>query len=87
VVYNEVEPGVVDVTANLQYLQETAKGTGFVIDAAAGLVLTNNHVIDGRVIGRPRPDRPAGIPRRAHGGQQRSRLHTAVVTLTAGPAG
>jgi S1-C subfamily serine protease len=46
-VYNEVEPGVVDVTANLQYLQETAKGTGFVIDAAAGLVLTNNHVIDG----------------------------------------
>jgi S1-C subfamily serine protease len=46
-VYNQVEPGVVDVTANLQYLQETAKGTGFVIDAAAGLVLTNNHVIDG----------------------------------------
>ncbi len=46
-VYDEVEPGVVDVTANLQYLQETAKGTGFVIDAAAGLVLTNNHVIDG----------------------------------------
>ena len=47
VVYDEVEPGVVDVTANLQYLQEAAKGTGFVIDAAAGLVLTNNHVIDG----------------------------------------
>jgi S1-C subfamily serine protease len=46
-VYDEVEPGIVDVTANLQYLQETAKGTGFVIDAAAGLVLTNNHVIDG----------------------------------------
>lgn len=45
-VYKQVEPGVVDVTANLQYLQETAKGTGFVIDAAAGLVLTNNHVID-----------------------------------------
>jgi S1-C subfamily serine protease len=45
-VYHEVEPGVVDVTANLQYLQETAKGTGFVIDAAAGLILTNNHVID-----------------------------------------
>ena len=36
-----------DVTANLRYLQETAKGTGFVIDAAAGLILTNNHVIDG----------------------------------------
>lgn len=46
-VYDEVEPGIVDVTANLTYLQETAKGTGFVIDAAAGLVLTNNHVIDG----------------------------------------
>jgi S1-C subfamily serine protease len=46
-VYNEVEPGIVDVTANLQYLQETAEGTGFIIDAAAGLVLTNNHVIDG----------------------------------------
>ena len=46
-VYSAVEPGVVDVTANLRYLQETAKGTGFVIDAAAGLILTNNHVIDG----------------------------------------
>jgi S1-C subfamily serine protease len=45
-VYKQVEPGIVDVTANLQYLQETAKGTGFVIDAAKGLVLTNNHVID-----------------------------------------
>src|SRR6476659_4707876 len=46
-VYRAVEPGVVDVAANLAYLQETAKGTGFVIDAAAGLVLTNNHVING----------------------------------------
>ncbi|MDQ2815020.1 MAG: S1C family serine protease [Actinomycetota bacterium] len=46
-VYNEVEPGIVDVDANLQYLNETAEGTGFVINAAAGLVLTNNHVIDG----------------------------------------
>jgi S1-C subfamily serine protease len=46
-VYKAVEPGVVDVTSNLRYLQETAKGTGFVIDAAAGLILTNNHVIDG----------------------------------------
>jgi S1-C subfamily serine protease len=46
-VYNEVEPGIVDVSANLEYLQETAEGTGVVIDAAAGLVLTNNHVIDG----------------------------------------
>ena len=46
-VYNKVEPGIVDVGSNLQYLEETAEGTGFVIDAAAGLVLTNNHVIDG----------------------------------------
>jgi S1-C subfamily serine protease len=46
-VYNEVAPGIVDVTADLQYLEETAEGTGFVIDAADGLVLTNNHVIDG----------------------------------------
>ena len=46
-VYDAVEPGIVDVTSNLRYLQETAEGTGFVIDAAAGLVLTNNHVIDG----------------------------------------
>jgi len=46
-VYHAVEPGVVDVAADLRYLQETAKGTGFVIDAAADLVLTNNHVIDG----------------------------------------
>ena len=46
-VYRAVEPGVVDVTSNLRYLQETAKGTGFVIDSAAGLILTNNHVIDG----------------------------------------
>ena len=45
-VYKRVEPGVVDVTSNLEYREETAKGTGFVIDAADGLVLTNTHVID-----------------------------------------
>jgi S1-C subfamily serine protease len=45
-VYRQVVRGIVDVTANLQYRQETAKGTGFVINAAAGLILTNNHVID-----------------------------------------
>ena len=45
-VYRRVVPGIVDVTSNLQYRQETAKGTGFVINAAAGLILTNNHVID-----------------------------------------
>jgi S1-C subfamily serine protease len=46
-VYDKVEPSVVDVSANLQYLDETAEGTGFVINAADGIVLTNNHVIDG----------------------------------------
>ena len=45
-VYRQVVPGIVDVTSNLQYLQETARGTGFVINAADGLILTNNHVID-----------------------------------------
>jgi S1-C subfamily serine protease len=37
---------VVDVTSDLQYLGETAEGTGIVLNAADGLVLTNNHVID-----------------------------------------
>ncbi|MGH3250942.1 MAG: S1C family serine protease [Trebonia sp.] len=40
-----IEPSVVDVTAMLTYDNETASGTGFVIDARDGLILTNNHVI------------------------------------------
>lgn len=40
-----IEPSVVDVTATLTYDDETASGTGFVIDARTGLVLTNNHVV------------------------------------------
>jgi S1-C subfamily serine protease len=44
-VYDKVEPAVVDVTSALRYEAETAEGTGFVINAADGLVLTNNHVI------------------------------------------
>jgi S1-C subfamily serine protease len=40
-----IEPSVVDVTATLTYDDEAASGTGFVIDARAGLILTNNHVI------------------------------------------
>ena len=40
-----IEPSVVDVTATLTYDDETASGTGFVVDAPAGLILTNNHVI------------------------------------------
>ncbi|HLJ99523.1 MAG TPA: trypsin-like peptidase domain-containing protein, partial [Streptosporangiaceae bacterium] len=46
-VYREVAPTVVDISADLHFLDETAEGTGFVIDAHNGLVLTNNHVIDG----------------------------------------
>ena len=42
----EVEPGVVDITSTLNYQSETAEGTGMVL-SANGLVLTNNHVIDG----------------------------------------
>jgi S1-C subfamily serine protease len=41
----EVEPGVVDITSTLNYQQETAEGTGMVLNSD-GLVLTNNHVID-----------------------------------------
>jgi S1-C subfamily serine protease len=40
-----IEPSVVDVTATLTYDDETASGTGFVIDGSSGLILTNNHVI------------------------------------------
>jgi len=44
-IYARVKPSVVDVTAALRYDDETASGTGFVIDPRAALVLTNNHVI------------------------------------------
>ena len=40
-----IEPSVVDVTATLTYDDETASGTGFVVDAKTALILTNNHVI------------------------------------------
>jgi S1-C subfamily serine protease len=40
-----IEPSVVDVTAALTYDDETASGTGFVVDSADDLILTNNHVI------------------------------------------
>ena len=39
-----VEPGVVDIQSNLQYVGGTAEATGMVI-SSNGLVLTNNHVI------------------------------------------
>jgi S1-C subfamily serine protease len=44
-VEKRVKPGLVDITATLQYSSETAEGTGMIL-SANGLVLTNNHVID-----------------------------------------
>jgi len=40
-----IEPSVVDVTATLTYDDETASGTGFVVDPAKKFILTNNHVV------------------------------------------
>jgi S1-C subfamily serine protease len=45
-VQKKVDPGLVDVTSTLKYQSETADGTGMVL-SSTGLVLTNNHVIDG----------------------------------------
>lgn len=49
-IYSRLEPSVVDVTSSLRYDGETAAGTGIVVDARAGLVLTNNHVIRGATV-------------------------------------
>jgi S1-C subfamily serine protease len=46
VVVGEVEPGVVDIVARDRYSGLVAEGTGMIL-SADGLVLTNNHVIDG----------------------------------------
>ena len=43
---SKVDPGLVDIDTTLGYQQEQAAGTGIVI-SAGGLILTNNHVIDG----------------------------------------
>jgi S1-C subfamily serine protease len=40
-----IEPSIVDVTAALTYDDETASGTGFVVDSASQFILTNNHVL------------------------------------------
>jgi S1-C subfamily serine protease len=45
-VEREVEPGLVIITSTLKYESETAEGTGMIL-SPSGLVLTNNHVIDG----------------------------------------
>ncbi|MBO0819553.1 MAG: serine protease [Nocardiopsaceae bacterium] len=44
-VYDRIAPSVLDITAVLRYDDETAEGTGFVMDSRRALVLTNNHVI------------------------------------------
>jgi S1-C subfamily serine protease len=43
---NKVGQGIVIINTTLQYRGERAAGTGMVINAADGLVLTNNHVIE-----------------------------------------
>src|SRR6516164_4766237 len=43
---SKVEQGVVIINTTLQYSSERAAGTGMVINAGNGLVLTNNHVIE-----------------------------------------
>ena len=43
---SKVEQGIVIINTTLQYSSERAAGTGMVINAGDGLVLTNNHVIE-----------------------------------------
>ena len=45
-VRKKVDPGLVDISSTLRYNSETAEGTGMIL-SSTGLVLTNNHVIDG----------------------------------------
>ena len=42
----QVDPGLVDINTTLGYQQEQAAGTGIVL-TSNGVILTNNHVIDG----------------------------------------
>ncbi len=43
---SKVDPGLVDINTTLGYQQEQAAGTGIVL-SSDGVILTNNHVIDG----------------------------------------
>jgi S1-C subfamily serine protease len=43
---NSVSPSVANITSKIKYRNETAEGTGIVI-SSSGLVLTNNHVVNG----------------------------------------
>ncbi|HEY3735602.1 MAG TPA: trypsin-like peptidase domain-containing protein [Streptosporangiaceae bacterium] len=45
-VANKVSPGIVDVISTAQYQGSTLEGTGMVL-TSGGLVLTNNHVVEG----------------------------------------
>jgi len=45
-IQDKVDPGLVDIISTLRYNSETADGTGMIL-SSTGLVLTNNHVIDG----------------------------------------
>jgi S1-C subfamily serine protease len=45
-IQHKVDPGLVDIVSTLRYNSETADGTGMIL-SSTGLVLTNNHVIDG----------------------------------------
>src|ERR1700730_4157832 len=45
-ILNKVKPGLVIINTTLQYSSQQAAGTGMVINADRGLVLTNNHVIE-----------------------------------------
>jgi len=56
-IQDKVDPGLVDITSTLKYNSETADGTGMIL-SSTGLVLTNNHVIDGatNVIASPVTD-------------------------------
>ena len=43
---SKIDPGLVDIDTTLGYQQEQAAGTGIVL-SSDGVILTNNHVIDG----------------------------------------
>ena len=65
-------PGLVDIISTLKYNGETAEGTGMII-SSSGLVLTNNHVIDGPPRAAPRWSPPRA--RTLHGPGPRLRRH------------